>query len=301
MKQLLEYIAAWTILKGLGLLPRGAAVAVGSRIGLVVYRVAGGLRRTGRRNLEIAFPEKPVEEREGILRAAFANLGRQLGEFSQLPKLRTAEDATRAIRFVHRDRVRDALASGRGVLFLTGHMGAWELTPFCLRLSGSPPVNFLVRPIDNPRVERLADAYRTRCGNRTIVKRDAARPVLAALRGGEMVGILADLNTLDHEGVFVDFFGTPASTTTGLAVFALRTDAVVLPGFSYWDPVERRYALEFYEPVEVVRTGSKDEDVRENTARFTKVVERFVREHPSDWLWIHKRWKTRPPGEPGVY
>lgn len=301
MKQLFEYIAAWTILKGLGLLPRRAARTVGRGVGLAVYRVAGGLRRTGRRNLEIAFPERPAEERERILRGAFANLGRQLGEFSQLPKLKTPEDAYRAVRFVNRGTAMEAVESGRGVLFLTGHMGAWELSPFSLRLSGSPPVNFLVRRIDNPRVEALAERYRTLCGNRTIDKRDAARPVLSALRRGEPVGILVDLNTLDREGVFVDFFGRQASTTPGLAVFALRTDAVVVPVFTYWDDAERRYVLHFYEPLDVVRTGDKDADIRENTQRFTRVVEEFVREHPDQWLWIHKRWKTRPPGEPGIY
>ena len=301
MKSWLEYAAAWTLLKGLGLLPRRAAIAVGRGVGLTVYRLAGGLRHTGRRNLELAFPEKSADERERILRGAFANLGRQLGEFSQLPKLRTPEDAYRTIRFEGRDRVMDAIASGRGVLFVTGHLGAWEITPVCLRLSGSPPVNFLVRRIDNPRVEALAERYRTLCGNRTIDKRDAARPVLAALRKGEMVGILVDLNTLDHESVFVDFFGHEASTTPGLAVFALRTDAVVIPAFTYWDESEGRYVLHFYEPVEVTRTGSKADDIRDNTQRFTKVVEDFVREHPDQWLWIHKRWKTRPPGEPGIY
>ena len=301
MKALLEYAAAWTILKGLGLLPRRTAVAAGRGIGLACYHVAGGLRRTGRRNLELAFPEKSDDERERILRGSFANLGRGLGEFSQLPKLKTPEDAYRTVRFEGRDRIMEAIASGRGVLFLTGHMGAWELKPFCLRLSGAPPVNFLVRRIDNPRVEALADRYRTLCGNRTIDKRNAARPVLAALKKGEMVGILIDLNTLDREGVFVDFFGRQASTTTGLATFALRTDAVVMPVFTYWDEREGRYVLHFYEPVEVVRTGSMEDDIRENTQRVTKVIEGFVREHPDQWLWIHKRWKTRPPGEPGIY
>ena len=273
----------------------------GRLIGFVVYRFASGLRRTGRTNLRLAFPGKSDDERERILRAAFANLGRGLGEFSQLPKLRTADDAYRTVRFVGRDRVLEAASSGRGVLFLTGHMGAWELGPFCLRLSGSPPVNFLVRRIDNPRAEAIADRYRTLCGNRTIAKGDAARPVLTALKRGEMVGILADLNTLEREGVFVDFFGIPASTTTGLAAFALKSNAILIPVFTYWDEAEHRYVIHFYEPIDLVRTGSKEDDVLVNTQRFTTVVEDFVREHPDQWLWIHKRWKTRPPGEPGVY
>lgn len=301
MRERLEYAAAWALLKALGLLPRRAAVAAGRAIGLFVYRVAGGLRRTGRTNLALAFPEMPAEKREEILRGAFANLGRGLGEFSQIPKLRTPEDAYRAIRFVGRERIITAMESGRGVLFLTGHTGAWELSPIALRLTGTAPINFLVRRIDNPRVEALAESYRTRCGNRAIDKREAARPVLAALKKGETVGILADLNTLEREGVFVDFFGTPASTTSGIASFALKTNALVMPAFTYWDDAEGRYVLHFQEPLDLVRTGSKEDDIRANTQRFTKAIEDFVREHPDQWMWIHKRWKTRPPGEPSVY
>ncbi len=235
IREFVEYAAAWSALKSLGILPRRTALDLGKLVGLAAYRLAGGLKRSGRRNLEIAFPEMPSAERERILRAAFLNAGRQLGEFSQMPKLRTAEDAHRTVRFEGREMVMDTLAEGRGALFLTGHFGAWELSPYCLRLTGSPPVNFLVRRIDNPRVEALADRYRTLCGNRTIDKSKAARPVLAALARGEMVGILADLNTLEHEGVFVNFFGVPASTTAGLAVIALKTGAPVIPVHTRWE------------------------------------------------------------------
>ena len=301
MREWLEYAAAWSLLKGLGLLPRSGALAVGRAIGIVGYWVAGGLKRTGRTNLELAFPEKSDAERERILRNSFINLGRGLGEFSQLPKLTTPEDAYRTMKFVGRPIIMAAIERGKGVLFLTGHLGAWELKPFCLHLSGAPRVNFLVRRIDNPRVEALVERYRIAGGNRSIDKKAAARTTLQALADGEMVGILADLNTLDNEGVFVDFFGVAASTTTGLATFALRTEAAVVPVFTYWDEAEGRYVLHFEEPMEVVRTGSKEDDIAVNTQRFTAVVERFVREHPDEWLWIHKRWKTRPPGESPIY
>jgi KDO2-lipid IV(A) lauroyltransferase len=243
----------------------------------------------------------PSAERERILRAAFLNAGRQLGEFSQMPKLRTAEDAHRTVRFEGREMVMDTLAEGRGALFLTGHFGAWELSPYCLRLTGSPPVNFLVRRIDNPRVEALADRYRTLCGNRTIDKSKAARPVLAALARGEMVGILADLNTLEHEGVFVNFFGVPASTTAGLAVIALKTGAPVIPVRTRWDEKERRYVQTFEPELELIRTGSRDEDVLSNTQAFTAIIERWIREDPDQWIWVHRRWKTRPRGEASMY
>jgi KDO2-lipid IV(A) lauroyltransferase len=296
--QLVQYAAAWLVLKGLGLLPRRAALAVGRAVGRVAYHVAGGLRRTGYRNLGLAFPQLGGAERRRILTAAFEGLGRQLGAFSQLPRSRP-DDGLVEIRNL--DALDRALAGGRGVLFLTAHVGGWELSPFYLRLNGYPPVSFLVRRLDNPLVERLVDRYRTLCGNRSIDKRDAARPVLAALRRGEMVGILTDINVQEREGVFVDFFGRQASTTTGIARFALRTGAAVVPGFMPWDARAGRYVLVFGEPVALVRTGSAEEDLRVNTQRFTKVVEDFVRAHPDQWLWVHKRWKTRPLGEPGLY
>lgn len=301
IRETVEFAAAWTVLKTLGLLPRRTALGLGKLAGLSAYRLAGGLKHSGRRNLEIAFPEMPFAERERILRAAFLNAGRQLGEFSQMPKLRTAEDAHRTVRFEGREIAMTALAAGHGVLFLTGHFGAWELSPYCLRLTGSPPVNFLVRRLDNPRVEALADRYRTLCGNRTIDKSKAARPVLAALARGEMVGILADLNTLEHEGVFVDFFGVPASTTAGLAVFALKTGAPVIPVHTRWDEKEGRYVQTFEPVLELVRTGSREADVLSNTQAFTAIIERWIREDPDQWLWVHRRWKTRPPGQPGIY
>ena len=301
IREFVEYAAAWAVLKALGLLPRRTALGLGKLVGLAAYRLAGGLKRSGRRNLEIAFPEMPSAERERILRAAFLNAGRQLGEFSQMPKLRTAEDAHRTVRFEGREMVMDTLAEGRGALFLTGHFGAWELSPYCLRLTGSPPVNFLVRRIDNPRVEALADRYRTLCGNRTIDKSKAARPVLAALARGEMVGILADLNTLEHEGVFVNFFGVPASTTAGLAVIALKTGAPVIPVHTRWDEKERRYVQTFEPELELIRTGSRDEDVLSNTQAFTAIIERWIREDPDQWIWVHRRWKTRPRGEASMY
>jgi Kdo2-lipid IVA lauroyltransferase/acyltransferase len=289
---------AWCLLKGLGLLPWSAALAAGKWIGRVAYVLAGGLKRTGRRNLELAMPELDREAHRRILRGEFESLGRQLGAFSQFPKLRPGQGRIGYRGLEHLDA---ALAEGKGVLFLTGHMGAWELSCFCLHLDGHPRVNFLVRRIDNPLVEALADRFRTLRGNRSIDKREAARAVLSALRKNELVGILADINVTADEGVFVDFFGHQACMTTGVAVFALRTNAVVLPAYLPWEEEEGRYVLTFFPPVEIARTGSMQDDIVENTQRFARSLEDLIRRHPEQWLWIHKRWKTRPSGEPGLY
>jgi len=185
-------------------------------------------------------------------------------------------------------------------LFLTGHMSAWELAPFAQALFGNP-LHYLVRPIDNSQVDALVTKYRCLGGNSPIDKNQSARAVLKVLAANGTVGILADHNTLLSEGVFVDFFGVPASTTARLARFALHTGAAVIPAFLHWDKAIRKYRLSFEPAVELAQTGDEASDIRENTQRFTQVIENYIRRYPDQWLWVHRRWMTRPPGEPPIY
>jgi KDO2-lipid IV(A) lauroyltransferase len=268
-------------------------------LGSGAYYFSSRLRRTGRRNLELAFPELREEERRRLLRGCFESLGRLLGVFSQFATA-NRETLESLIECEGLEHIEAARARGRGVILFTGHVGAWELTSFALSLFGHP-LSFLVRRIDNPKIEKLVDRLRERLGNRTIDKRSAAREMLQTLQVGGTLGILVDLNTLDREGIFVDFFGVAASTTFMLAKLALRTDAAVLPVFAPWDSKRRRFLLKIDEPLSVERTGNDEDDVRRLTQLFTDVVERYVRRYPDQWLWIHRRWKTRPPGEPGLY
>jgi KDO2-lipid IV(A) lauroyltransferase len=295
----LEYVLARSLLVIFGWLPLRVALSVGSLLGSGAYYFSSRLRRTGRRNLELAFPELREEERRRLLRGCFASLGRLLGVFSQFATA-NRETLESLIECEGLEHIEAARASGRGVILFTGHVGAWELTSFALSLFGHP-LSFLVRRIDNPKIEKLVDRRRERLGNRTIDKRSAAREMLQTLQGGGTLGILVDLNTLDREGIFVDFFGVPASTTFMLAKLALRTDAAVLPVFAPWDSKRRRFLLKIDEPLLFERTGNDEDDVRRLTQLFTNVVEQYVRRYPDQWLWIHRRWKTRPPGEPGLY
>lgn len=297
----IEYALARCLISGIGLLPRPAALALGLTMGRLAYLVPGNLRRTGDRNLKLAFPELTDRERRRILRGCFASLGRLLAEFSQFPRA-TPEKLRQLIEYdqVGLAHLRDAERKGRGVIFLTGHIGAWELLSF--GWSGLEyPISFLVRPLDNDRVEELIEGIRSRFGNRAIDKKSAARQSLRVLREGGTLGILSDLNTQPHEGVFVPFFGTLACTTAGIATLALKTDALVIPTCAIWDPERKRYFFHGDPPVELVRTGDPRRDVEINTARFTAAVEHMIRLYPDQWLWIHKRWKTRPPGEPEIY
>ncbi|HUE81266.1 MAG TPA: lysophospholipid acyltransferase family protein [Pyrinomonadaceae bacterium] len=297
----LEYALARSLIFGLGLLPRSVAIPVGLGLGRLAHLIAGNLRRTGERNLKLAFPEMSEVERKRILRGCFASLGRLLAEFSQFP--RATPDKLRQL--IEYDRVglahlREAEKSGRGIIFLTGHIGAWELLSFGWSAL-EYPISFLVRPLDNDQLEEFIDRIRTRFGNRAIDKKSAARQSLRVLRDGGTLGILSDLNTHPHEGVFVPFFGKLACTTAGIATLALKTDAVVIPTCAVWDQNRRRYFFRGDPPIELVRTGDTKKDVEVNTARFAEAMERLIRLYPDQWLWIHKRWKTRPPGEADLY
>lgn len=297
----LEYAAARTVISGLGLLPRRAAVALGRGLGRIAFHVASRLRQTGERNLELAFPDTPARERSRILKCSFISLGRQLGEFSQFRRA-TPESLREITEYDETGlrHLREAEAAGRGVIFLTGHIGAWELLSFA-HSAIERPLSFFVRPLDNPRIEKMVAEIRGRFGNRPIDKTRGLRNALRVLREGGTVGILADLNTQRHEGVFVPFFGRLACTTTGVALLSLHTDAVVIATCAVWDEQRSRYSFRGSAPLEAVRTGDREMDIEANTRRYTAALEAFIRDDPDQWLWVHKRWRTRPPGEPDLY
>jgi len=299
LRNLIEFVPAWLLLKLLAVLPREGAIVAGKLIAGTAYYLHSRLRRVGYRNLALALPELNPRERRAIVRGVFTNLGRLLGEFSQFPKI-TRQNITTLVEYDGLENYKRASERGRGVLMLTGHIGAWELCAFAHGIYGHP-LSFLVRPLDNPLLDRMISDYRELSGNRTINKNKAVKPVLEILRRGQDVGLLIDANTLPDQGVFCDFFGIPACSTTGLAVFALRADAPVVPGFLIWDGQSKKHRLRFEPEIPLIRTGDFKEEVMLNTARFTKVIEDYARRYPDQWLWIHKRWHTRPEGERDLY
>jgi KDO2-lipid IV(A) lauroyltransferase len=294
-----EYALAWIILKTLGVLPRRAAIGTGQFIGAIVRRMVPRLTRHAAANLKLAFPTLDDAARHRILRGTFDNLGRLLGEVSRFPRL-TPDNISGLVVYEGLENFLTARAAGRGVILLTGHIGAWELSVLAHSLYGHP-MSFLARRVDNPLVERLAERYRSRYGNRSIDKRGSVREVLRVLKSGGVVGILADLNSTREEGVFVDFFGVPACTTAGVATLALRTGARVVPGYLIWDETSQIHRLHFEPPIETIDTGDAKADVLANTARYTAALESVIRRHPEQWLWIHRRFRTRPEGEPEIY
>ena len=248
------------------------------------------LRRTALRNLELAFPDMTARERRRIADEVFQSIARLLVAFARFPRLNSS-NLGRWIRYEGFEHFEQARRRGKGVLFATAHLGNWELSAFAHGLLAEP-MHVVVRPLDNPLIDAIVRRRRTLGGNRLIEKKDLARGILRALARNEAVGILIDQNAGLDQGVFVPFFGLPACAHTGFAKIAARSQAVVIPGFALWSPAERRYVLRFFPPVEM--TGGAEAD----TARLQKVLEDVIREHPGQWLWIHRRWKTRPPGEP---
>ncbi len=283
----------------LGSLPRRAAEWTGTVVARLAYCVAGRLRRVARRNLELAFPDWSREERARVLRESFRSLGRQLAEFARMPRY-TRQSAADLIGYEGLERYLKARDHGRGVLVLTAHLGAWELSSFFHSLMGYA-MGMVIRRLDNPLVDRFVNEIRCQHGNWVLHKSEFARALLTEMRAGRTVGILMDTNMTPPQGVFVPFFGVPACTASGLARVALRTGAAVLPGFLLWEAEERRWVLHFGDEIALVRTGDAEADAAANTARFTQVLESWIRRYPEQWLWMHRRWKTRPVGEPGIY
>jgi len=283
----------------MGILPRPFSRAFAIAIAQLVYLLHFRLRQVGMRNLSMVFPEKAEAERTRILRGVFTSLGRQLAELCQFPRYRL-ENIDQVVVYDGLENYERAYARGKGVLFLTGHFGGWELSAFAHSIHGHW-VNVVMRPMDNPYLDRLLQRYRTLHGNKVVPKDDFVRGLLAAMKAGETVGILMDTNMTPPQGVFVDFFGIPACTASGLARIAMRTDAAVVPGFTIWDESLGKYRLRFDPAVELVRTGNLESDIVANTQKFTKVIEEYVRKYPEQWLWVHRRWKTRPEGEAPLY
>jgi len=282
-------IAATILLWSLAHAPLGLARFYTILLDLAIPR----LRRTAMRNLELAYPEKSDAERRAITGEVFGTIARLIWIFARFPKL-NAQNIHNWIRYEGLEHYLEAKKTGLGILFATAHFGNWELSAFAHALM-TEPMHIMIRPLDNPGVDLLVEDRRQLSGNHLIVKWDGARAVLRALHQNEAVGVLIDQNTSLQEGVFVDFFGTPACANTAFAKIAARTGAAVIPGFAIWHEDEKRYVLTFHPPVEISGDAAAD------TQRLHTVLENVIRQHPGQWLWIHRRWKTRPPGEAGLY
>jgi KDO2-lipid IV(A) lauroyltransferase len=299
MRERIEYWLVLAIARTLGRLPRGLARLLVRCLSASVYLGFGRLRRVGERNLELALPETPIETRKKILRHVFRNLGWQLVEFCRMRRY-TAANTRGWLRTEGLENYIEAQARGKGVLVLTGHLGAWELSSFYHSLMGHP-MGMVIRRLDNRLLDEYVNGIRCLHGNTVLHKDDFARGLLKAMHAGETVGILMDTNMTPPQGVFVKFFGIEACTASGLARVALKTGAAVVPGFCLWEPKEGQYVLHFGPELHFEKTGDAERDILAATQQCNDVLENWIRRFPDQWLWIHRRWKTRPPGEPSLY
>lgn len=294
----LVYILARLVMFFFRTLPRALGIWIIKIVATCTYWLDVRHRHIARINLRIAFPRLSERQRNRIARTSFQNAAMNLLEVSRLSSLNRTNivslveyDAKQGL-----DNYRAAQAKGKGILYLTGHFSSWELLPTAHALHGYP-LSFITRPLDNLPLERHLLRIRESKGNQVISKRNSARQILRTLKSGRSVGILMDQNTSLQEGLFVDFFGLPAATSTSVALFALRTDAPILPG--YLTPLRKgRYKIKFLPPIEVIRTGDRNRDLEVNTQKINEVLEGIIREQPETWLWGHKRWKYQPQGAP---
>ncbi len=249
------------------------------------------LRRIAHRNLSLALPGQP--DHEAIIGGCFQSLSRLLATLAHFPHI-TRSNVNDWIRYEGFEHFEEARRRGKGVLFATGHLGNWELSAFAHALMAEP-MSFIVRPLDNPLLDAISTEYRSLSGNSILGRRDFLRPMLEALHANQAVGVLVDQNVTADRGVFVDFFGVKACVDAGFARLAARTGAAVIPGFAFWRESEQRHVLKFYEPIPM--TG----DALADTQAVHTALENAIREAPDQWLWIHRRWKTRPEGEAPIY
>jgi KDO2-lipid IV(A) lauroyltransferase len=289
----LEYLLARFVVATLEWTPLPVANRLGHTYARLLDVALPRLRRVAMRNLEMAYPQKTAAERKRIADGVYRSIGRILVSFARFPSI--DEDSVRDwIRYEGYEHFEEARHRGKGVLFATAHLGNWELSAFSHSLMARP-MHVVVRPLDNPKIDAMVEKRRGMSGNFVITKRDFVRPMMRALRDNEAVGVLVDQNSSLENGVFVDFFGIPACVATGFAKLAARSGAAVIPGFALWSERDQRYILKFYPIVEM--TGDEVEDTR----AVQRCLEAAIAAYSDQWLWIHRRWKTRPPGEPGIY
>jgi KDO2-lipid IV(A) lauroyltransferase len=245
-------------------------------------------RQVAEANVALAFPTSSPAERRRIVRGAFQHFGRLALEIAKFSTL-SPEAMLARVEFEGEERVRLAYAYGRGVVFVTGHFGFWELQALvhALRL---PPMAVMARALDNPLLNDLLERIRTRTGNTVIYRKGTIRRALRQLQAGQGVGILIDQHIVSSDAVHVDFLGRPAATTPVVAALALRTGACVIPLFAL--PLGGgRYRMVYEHPVEPPAPGT-EHPIEDFTQRCSDVVEMYVRRHPELWLWMHRRWRS---------
>jgi len=273
------------------IIPLAVRKALASGISRLVYYLSSKHRLIAIHNLMRSFPEKSLKEVCRIAKRSYEGFAIMIVEFTEILSMKR-ENLHHWISIIGLEHYTAACREGKGVLLFGAHFGNWEIGNVALALLTRPLV-FMVRLLDNPFMEEVTTYLRAACGNISLHKENAMRKTLRLLRKGETINILVDQNVAWYEGTFVDFFGRPACTTSGVAQLALHTGAAVMPAFTRRLP-GGRYLLEIGPKTDIIDTGNRDADIFINTQKITKIIEEYVRKYPEQWLWLHQRWKTKP-------
>lgn len=289
------------LLHGLSLLPDLVLSWLGMAGALLTYRLDRRHVAIGLKNLQIAFPQASPREHRRILRQSYVNLGRGIAEFVRLGGF-FSRSVARKVSYEHMARWEEIVrrSEGRGVIILSAHFGSFELLAAVHAMRGYP-INLVHHTQSFAAGDALLTFVRERAGIRVIRKHAAARAALRALKHGEMVGAPFDQNAKRSEAVFVPFFSELAATSAGLARLARMAQAAVVPAFILRNADGRSHRVVVREPVQLVESDDLEADLTENTRRFQAEIEWIVRQYPEQFLWVHRRYRTRPPGAPRIY
>lgn len=300
LKQIVDgliYLLVRIFIAFIGVLPGFLAYPICESLAVLVFILDGKHRRIGLINLTIAFPEKDERWKKRVLRRSFQQLGDHVVELSRLHRL-TPEKVRRRVQYEEGRGLENYFKAGGPdgpVLFLTAHISAWELLPAAHALHGHS-LSFVVRPLDNPFLDRWVTRLRTQSGNQVITKQGSMRRILKTLQAGGDVGFLLDQNSQEKEGIYVPFFGRPASTNSSLAALSLKTSIPIVAGFIFPRSRRGRYTIRFYPPVEVGGSGDVQKDITIAMTNLNGCIEEMIREYPHCWLWGHRRFQTQPDG-----
>lgn len=257
---------------------------------VILYHLSQKHRVITLHNLTCAFPEKSLSEITRIAKGVYLNLGNILAEFFEIPSL-TPENMCNWVEFEGLEHYEQALSKGKGILFYTAHFGNWELGAACLGLQNIR-VYIIYRALDNPVLENFVAWFRSYTGHKVVPKGGASRKIVELLKKNDMIGVLIDQNVSWREGVFVTFFGRPASTTKRFVALALQTGAAVVPVFVVRQP-NGKYRIIINKEVAIKKTGNDEADLFQNTQICTSIIEDMVRKYPEQYFWLHQRWKTK--------
>ena len=292
IRRKLYYLLALLFSKLVLVTPYRLSLVIGGSLGAVAYHAASKARRTAEQNISRAFPDKPVDEVKAIALEMFENLGKNLFELFSFPKL-GRKQIEALVTIENREAFDAGFKNGKGVLLASAHCGNWEILGAALSYSGVP-MNCIARNIYIKQLNDMVVGFRESKNVKVILRsgRDAAKGILRSLRGNEAIGILIDQD-VDVQGVYSMFFSRPAWTPSALATLAIKTGATVVMGLDARLPGDKHKVI-ITGPVEMRITADHDDDIVYNTQVLTGMIEKHIRNYPSQWVWMHERWKTQP-------